>query len=104
MELIANLWWLWLTITVSAGVYALRIQYLRAKALSEHVGHTVTSVLNGDPEMIGDSAQRITNDLAQGFFFSMGRFIAAIVIAVISSVLLLISLIIHIINYIVAAY
>lgn len=104
MGLIAGLWWLWLTIARCSIAYALRVQYLRARALSEHVGHTVTSILNGDPEMIGNSAQRITNDLAEGFFLSLGRFVVAIIIAVISSVLLLISLIVHIINYIVTVY
>lgn len=99
MELLSNLWWLWGMITVVSLGYALRIQYLRAQTISKNVGHTVTSVLSGDPEMIGQSAQRITNDFTNGFFTGMGKAIAAIVVAVIFGLVLLVSVVANLISY-----
>ena len=99
METIANLWLLWAVIAIAGLSYAIRVQYIRAQAISKNVGHTVTSILTGNPQTIGQSAQKITNDFTSGFLAGMGKAVVAMVVATISSILLLVSTIVNLINH-----
>lgn len=107
MEMIASLWWLWTSVIVFSVSYVLRVQYLKTRAISnvsKHIGHTVTGVLSRDPHMIGESVQRVTNEVTQGLFSGLGKAAAAVMVAIVSGVLLLISIVANLINYFASSF
>lgn len=98
MELIANLWWVWLCLFIGSVGAALVVQMMVFRSTVSTFSTGVSGVLKADNKSMARTVGDMIESVHSSFFSKIWKFVLITLLGWVSGILLFISVVIHIIK------